>query len=104
MTHVKLPILAGHVLMGTDAPELVRVTRTFGNASHINPEPIRECPAPVAYFGATQLLRRGQSTLRRCGCGTGKSCRGSRKPPGLSPDPAEAGAAFRVDVSHDMTN
>ena len=34
-----LPILAGHVLMGTDAPESFGFTMVFGNNSYINLEP-----------------------------------------------------------------
>lgn len=37
--HVELPILAGHILMGTDAPESMGFTLTVGNSSYINLEP-----------------------------------------------------------------
>ena len=37
--HVALPILAGHVLMGTDAPESMGFTVSHGNAVSINLEP-----------------------------------------------------------------
>ena len=37
--HVELPILGGHVLMGTDAPESMGFTVTPGNNMHINLEP-----------------------------------------------------------------
>lgn len=37
--HVELPILAGHVLMGTDAPESMGFTVTAGNNMMINLEP-----------------------------------------------------------------
>ena len=37
--HVELPILGGHVLMGTDAPESMGFTVTFGNNVYINLEP-----------------------------------------------------------------
>ena len=37
--HVELPILGGHVLMGTDAPESMGFTVTRGNNVHINLEP-----------------------------------------------------------------
>jgi PhnB protein len=37
--HVALPILGGHVLMGTDAPESMGFTLTFGNTVYINLEP-----------------------------------------------------------------
>lgn len=37
--HVELPILGGHVLMGTDAPESMGFTVTHGNNLYINLEP-----------------------------------------------------------------
>jgi PhnB protein len=37
--HVELPILAGHVLMGTDAPASMGFTLTAGNTVTINLEP-----------------------------------------------------------------
>ena len=37
--HVELPILGGHVLMGTDAPESMGFTLNKGNNSHLNLEP-----------------------------------------------------------------
>lgn len=37
--HIELPILAGHSLMGTDAPESFGFTVNFGNNSHIMLEP-----------------------------------------------------------------
>lgn len=37
--HVELPILGGHVLMGTDAPESMGFQVTFGNNLFINLEP-----------------------------------------------------------------
>ena len=37
--HVALPILAGHVLMGTDAPESMGFSITPGNNVYINLEP-----------------------------------------------------------------
>ena len=37
--HVELPILAGHVLMGTDAPKSMGFTLTQGNTVTINLEP-----------------------------------------------------------------
>lgn len=37
--HVALPILGGHVLMGTDAPESMGFKLTQGNTSSINLEP-----------------------------------------------------------------
>lgn len=37
--HVELPILGGHVLMGTDAPESMGFVVTPGNTMYINLEP-----------------------------------------------------------------
>lgn len=37
--HVELPIVGGHVLMGTDAPESMGFAVNFGNNVHINLEP-----------------------------------------------------------------
>jgi PhnB protein len=37
--HIELPILGGHVLMGTDAPESMGLSVTFGNNVHLNLEP-----------------------------------------------------------------
>lgn len=37
--HVMLPILGGHMLMGTDAPESMGMTVVVGNNVHINLEP-----------------------------------------------------------------
>ena len=37
--HVELPILGGHVLMGTDAPPSMGFAVTMGNNSYINLEP-----------------------------------------------------------------
>lgn len=37
--HIELPILAGHVLMGTDAPESMGFSVTAGNNVYINLEP-----------------------------------------------------------------
>jgi PhnB protein len=37
--HVALPILGGHMLMGTDAPEKMGFKVTFGNNVYINLEP-----------------------------------------------------------------
>jgi PhnB protein len=37
--HVSLPILAGHVIMGTDAPESMGFKLKFGDNVHINLEP-----------------------------------------------------------------
>jgi PhnB protein len=37
--HVELPILGGHLLIGTDAPETMSFKINFGNNVHINLEP-----------------------------------------------------------------
>lgn len=37
--HIALPILGGHVLMGTDAPESMGFKVSYGNNIHINLEP-----------------------------------------------------------------
>ena len=37
--HIELPILGGHVLMGTDAPESMGFSLVQGNNCHINLEP-----------------------------------------------------------------
>lgn len=37
--HVELPILGGHLLMGTDAPESMGFKINFGNNVHINLQP-----------------------------------------------------------------
>ena len=37
--HIELPILGGHILMGTDAPESMGFTLTQGNTMTINLEP-----------------------------------------------------------------
>lgn len=37
--HVELPITGGHVLMGTDAPESMGFTVSYGNNVHISIEP-----------------------------------------------------------------
>jgi PhnB protein len=36
--HIELPIIGGHVLMGTDAPETMGFTVNFGNNVHIDLE------------------------------------------------------------------
>jgi PhnB protein len=37
--HIELPIVGGHVLMGTDAPESMGFTVNYGNNVHISLEP-----------------------------------------------------------------
>ena len=36
--HIELPILGGHVLMGTDAPKSMGFTITLGNNVHLEPD------------------------------------------------------------------
>jgi PhnB protein len=47
--HVELPILGGHVLMGTDAPESCGLTLTQGNNVHINLEPDTRAEADALF-------------------------------------------------------
>jgi PhnB protein len=49
--HVELPILAGHVLMGTDAPESMGFKVTPGNQVHINLEPDTRADADRLFRG-----------------------------------------------------
>lgn len=49
--HVELPILAGHVLMGTDAPESMGFKVTPGNQVHINLEPDTRAEADRLFEG-----------------------------------------------------
>jgi PhnB protein len=37
--HIELPIIGGHILMATDAPESMGFNMNFGNNIHINLEP-----------------------------------------------------------------
>ena len=37
--HIELPILGGHILMGTHAPAAMGFTLQFGDNSHLNLEP-----------------------------------------------------------------
>jgi len=37
--HIELPIVGGHILMGTDAPESMGFNLKYGNNVHINVEP-----------------------------------------------------------------
>lgn len=47
--HVELPILGGHVLMGTDAPPSMGFTVTMGNNSFINLEPDTRAEADALF-------------------------------------------------------
>ena len=49
--HVELPILGGHVLMGTDAPESMGFTVSPGNQVHINLEPDTRAEAGRLFAG-----------------------------------------------------
>ena len=49
--HVELPMLAGHVLMGTDAPESMGFKVTPGNQVHINLEPDTRAEADRLFTG-----------------------------------------------------
>ena len=49
--HVELPLLGGHVLMGTDAPESMGFTVTPGNQVHINLEPDTRAEADHLFTG-----------------------------------------------------
>jgi PhnB protein len=49
--HVELPILGGHVLMGTDAPESMGFTVRPGNNTHINLEPDTRAEADRLFTG-----------------------------------------------------
>lgn len=49
--HVELPILGGHVLMGTDAPESMGFKVRAGNTTHINLEPDTRAEADRLFNG-----------------------------------------------------
>jgi PhnB protein len=49
--HVELPITGGHILMGTDAPEQMGFTVTFGYNVHINLEPDKREEATKLFNG-----------------------------------------------------
>ena len=49
--HVELPLLGGHVLMGTDAPESMGFKVVFGNSTHINLEPDTRAEADRLFDG-----------------------------------------------------
>ena len=49
--HVELPILGGHVLMGTDAPESMGFTVNPGNQMYINLEPDTRAETERLYAG-----------------------------------------------------
>jgi PhnB protein len=49
--HIELPILGGHVIMGTDAPESMGFTVNMGNNVYLNLEPDTRDETDK-YFGA----------------------------------------------------
>ena len=51
--HIELPILGGHVLMGTDAPESFGFTVNRGNNVHINLEPDTRAEADRLFAALT---------------------------------------------------
>ena len=52
--HVMLPILGGHQLMGTDAPESMGFTLTQGNNVHINLEPDTRAETDRLFAGLSE--------------------------------------------------
>ena len=55
--HVELPILGGHVLMGTDAPKEMGFTVLSGNQQFIQLEPVTRAEAQRLY---TELSAGGE--------------------------------------------
>ena len=49
--HIELPLLGGHVLMGTDVPESMGVKVVHGNSVHINLEPDSRAEADRLFNG-----------------------------------------------------
>jgi len=49
--HVELPLLGGHVLMGSDAPESLGMQVSSGNQVSINPEPDTRAEADRLFAG-----------------------------------------------------
>ncbi len=47
--HIELPIVGGHMLMGSDAPESMGFTVNFGNNVHINLEPDTRKEAKILF-------------------------------------------------------
>ena len=52
--HIELPILGGHVLMGTDAPEGMGFKVIPGNNTHINLEPDTRAEADRLFQGLSE--------------------------------------------------
>ena len=47
--HIELPILGGHMLMGTDAPESMGFSLNFGNNAYINVEPDTQAETKILF-------------------------------------------------------
>lgn len=58
--HVELPILGGHVLMGTDCPDSLGMPVRFGNNSFINLEPDTRAQTEQLF---ARLAQGGQVTM-----------------------------------------
>jgi PhnB protein len=58
--HVELPLLGGHILMGTDAPKEMGFTLTQGNNMHINVEPSTREEAERIFY---ELSAGGEVTM-----------------------------------------
>jgi PhnB protein len=52
--HIELPLLGGHVLMGTDAPESMGFNVNFGNNSYINLEPDTKAETKRLFDGLSE--------------------------------------------------
>jgi PhnB protein len=52
--HIELPLLGGHVLMGTDAPESMGFKVNFGNNSYINLEPDTKAETKRLFDGLSE--------------------------------------------------
>jgi PhnB protein len=52
--HIELPIVGGHLLMGTDAPESMGFKVNFGNNVHINLEPDSRAEADRLFAALSQ--------------------------------------------------
>jgi PhnB protein len=53
--HIELPLLGGHVLMGTDAPESMGFKVNFGNNSYINLEPDTKAETKRLFDGLSEV-------------------------------------------------
>jgi len=59
--HIELPIVGGHVLMGTDAPETMGFNVNFGNNVHLSIEPDTRAEAKQLFDA---LSEGGQITMQ----------------------------------------